>query len=139
MAAITASTVYAGIAIGGAVLGGIGSLRGSRGQAKAQEAQADLTRQTGAEAARRMERGQERTLGEATAGVYASGVQMGGSSEAYVRDMQSEQARELQWLKDATEQRARAIEKGAAVGLQAGRIGAVAGAAKGVSGGLGML
>ena len=139
MAAITASAVYAGIAIGGAVLGGIGSLRGSRGQAKAQEAQADLTRQTGAEAARRMERGQERTLGEATAGVYASGVQMGGSSEAYVRDMQAEQARELQWLKDATEQRARAIEKGAAVGLQAGRIGAVAGAAKGVSGGLGML
>ena len=136
---MAAATIAAGVTIGSSILGGVGRLRGNKQAEAAARQQADLVRQTTAEAARRMERGQERQLGEATAGVYASGIHMSGSSEAYVRDMQAEQARELQWLKDAGESRAQAIEDGAAVRRQTGRIGALAGIGRGVSRGIGML
>jgi hypothetical protein len=106
---------------------------------KAGMRQADLLRQTTDEAARRLERGQERTLGEAKAGVYASGIQMSGSSESYVRDMQTEQARELAWLKDAGEKRAKAAETGAIVGRQAGRWENLGQLGRGVAGGVGTI
>ena len=115
------AAAWAGVQIGGAVLGGIGRGVGNRKAHKAAQDQAGNVRKTTDEAARRMELGQKRTLGHAEAGVYASGIQMSGSSEAYVKDMQSEQAKELQWLKDAGEDRAKAIEKGASVGRKAGR------------------
>ena len=115
------AAAWAGVQIGGAVLGGIGRGRGNRKAQSAAKDQAGMVRDTTAEAARRMELGQKRTLGHAEAGVYASGIQMSGSSEAYVKDMQSEQAKELQWLKDAGESRAKAIEKGASAQRRAGR------------------
>jgi hypothetical protein len=131
--------IWGAVQIGGAVLGAIGRGRGNKKQEKAQKKQADQIRKTTDEAARRLERGQDRKLGETTAGVYASGVGMSGSSEAYVRDMQAEQARELAWLKDAGEQRAKAVEKGASVGRQAGRWQNLGQLGKGISGGVGTI
>lgn len=133
--------ILAGIAVGTAVAGGIGRARGAKQAQGAAKDQARLMRQTTAEAARRLERGQERTLGQAKAGVYASGIEMSGTSERYVRDMQSEMARELDWLKKSGESAASAMEKGADVqfnaaqwanlGQTAGSIGRAVGGAYG--------
>jgi len=139
-----AAAVYAGLTalqwlgVGSAVAGGIGRGRGNRAAEKAAKKQADLIRQTTDEAARRLERGQERKLGETKAGVYASGVQMGGSSEAYVNDMQAEQARELAWLKEAGYKQAKAVEKGASVNRQGGMFRNLAMTGAGIGRGLGL-
>ena len=141
MSAIVAGAVAAApyIQMGLAALGGIGRRKGNKAAEKAQKKQAQQIRETTAEAARRMERGQDRQLGETKAGVYASGVGMSGSSEAYVLDMQAEQARELQWLKDAGESRAKAVEKGASVGRQTGRFKNLGQIGGGIVKGIGML
>lgn len=136
---MSAAVAWGAVQIGAAVLGGIGRGRSNKAAEKAARKQADQIRKTTDEAARRMERGQERTLGETKAGVYASGVEMSGSSEAYVRDMQSEQARELAWLKDAGASRAKAVEKGASVGRQAGRWQNLGQVGRGISGGVGTI
>ena len=141
MSAIVAGAVAAApyIQMGLAAVGGIGRRRGNKEQEKAQKKQAQQIRKTTDEMARRMERGQERQLGETKAGVYASGINMSGSSEAYVLDMQAEQARELAWLKDAGESRARAAEKGADVQRQAGRFQNIGRTGGGIVRGIGML
>ena len=122
MAALTAGAIWAGVQIGGAVLGGIGRRRGGKAAQSAAMEQADLIRQTTAEAARRMEQQHNRVAGEATAGVHASGLEMSGTQEKYVTDLKAEQARELDWLKKAGEQQARSVEKGGQVQRKGGAL-----------------
>ena len=95
---MAAAAIWTGVQIGGAVLGGIGRRRGSKGAQAAAMEQADLIRQTTAEAARRMEMQHQRVQGEARASVHAGGLEMSGTQEKYITDMAAEQKRELDWL-----------------------------------------
>jgi len=63
-----------------------------------------------------------------TAGIYASGLEMSGSQENYLRRMRGEMSRELKWQRDMARAEAKAIKKGAAIQARAGMISGVAGA-----------
>lgn len=103
-----------GIALG-AISIGANLLGGSSAKEKAKKlgkAQARLERQTTAEELRRMDRDFDQLQGQAYAAIGASGIKSDGSSEAVVKDMESEFARQKEWTELSGELRADVARRG---------------------------
>ena len=121
------------VGIASSVLGAAGDKKAAEAEKGASMRQAELLREQTTEGARRLSMTQERTESEAVAGTYASGIQMSGSNESYIRSMQTEHAKELSWMKSAGEMEATAIEEGAAVTEKSRRLSRASNLAGGVA------
>lgn len=104
-------------AAGSAVLSGIGGALDFRGGKKGQDAawdQASLTYDTRMEEIRRRESQQEKTMARGKGVAHSSGIKVEGSStEQYLDTMQTEFAKELDWMRHAAQKEKKAIRKGA--------------------------
>lgn len=105
--------VSVGIAVAGAASSVMGGLSGKAAAEDAGKMQAKIIRQTAAENARRRELELQQKLGQITAGVGASNLQMSGSSSRYRDAFESNYRREMAWDKMKARMDARAARKGA--------------------------
>ena len=117
-----AATVIAGVSVTASVLGGVAGK-------DAAKAAAELQMQETAEALRRGKRKNKRTLGMAKSASYASNIQMSGSTEAYIRDLDMEMTREQNWLAKAGASSAAALNAGGDAAMTQGSAQGVATAA----------
>jgi hypothetical protein len=131
---MVAPLIIAGVAAGASLVAGMNSARAQR---KAGATQAKLIRAETDETVRRMEIANRQRRKQAVGAGYASGIQMSGSNEQYIRTMQQELARELAWTKQAGYMAARAAKKGANVSARASQLSSAAGALSQFSGAFG--
>jgi hypothetical protein len=103
----------------GAIIGGVMSLASAAGQSgAAQDAKrvaklnAGLTMEETNEQQRRMQTDIDQTEGIAKAISAASGVQMSGSRKIAVDEMQSENIKQLQWLRKSGIRKAKVVQLG---------------------------
>ena len=90
-----------------------GTARRDRAVQKTANKQADLTYSTRLEEMRRAQLADTKTLGEARAGINASGIHMSGSPETFYNSMQNEMQRQMNWSRKAAEKERIAIKSGA--------------------------
>ena len=106
----------------------VGAMKSGSATKSAAKAQARAHLRTAEENIRRKGLQYTEMRKQTTAGIYASGVEMSGSSENYLRKMRTEMSRELAWQRMAAQAEAKAIKKGANIQASAGMISGVAGA-----------
>ena len=114
--------------VAGAAMQVYGSMKSGSAMKSAAKAQARAHLMTAEENIRRKGLQYTEMRKQTTAGIYASGVEMSGSSENYLRKMRTEMSRELAWQRMAAQAEAKAIKKGANIQANAGMISGVAGA-----------
>ena len=114
--------------VAGAAMQVYGSMKSGSAMKSAAKAQASAHLRTAEENIRRKGLQYTEMRKQTTAGIYASGVEMSGSSENYLRKMRTEMSRELAWQRMAAQAEAKAIKKGANIQASAGMISGVAGA-----------
>jgi hypothetical protein len=122
---MVAPLVLAGVGAGISLVGGLSTARKARAAGREQ---AKFIRMETDETVRRMQLTNSMQMKQARGAGYASGIQMSGSNEQYIRTMQTELARELAWTKKAGYQAAKAAKRGANVNFQASAIGSAVGA-----------
>jgi hypothetical protein len=104
--------VAGGIMAVGAVSGFLGGKKAAKQAKKAGQMSANLKIMETNENLRRTQFAQTQVMGEARAKVFASNLQMKGSPQDYLRILQSEQRKELDWMKKAGTLEANAIKAG---------------------------
>jgi hypothetical protein len=114
--------------VAGAAMQVYGAAKSSSAMKSAAKAQARAHLMTAEENIRRKGLQYAEMRKQTTAGIYASGVEMSGSSENYLRKMRTEMSRELAWQRMAAQAEAKAIKKGANIQANAGMISGIAGA-----------
>ena len=114
--------------VAGAAMQVYGAMKSGSAMKSAAKAQARAHLMTAEENIRRKGLQYTEMRKQTTAGIYASGVEMSGSSENYLRKMRTEMSRELAWQRMAAQAEAKAIKKGANIQANAGMISGVAGA-----------
>ena len=114
--------------VAGAAMQVYGAMKSGSAMKSAAKAQARAHLMTAEENIRRKGLQYAEMRKQTTAGIYASGVEMSGSSENYLRKMRTEMSRELAWQRMAAQAEAKAIKKGANIQANAGMISGVAGA-----------
>ena len=114
--------------VAGAAMQVYGAMKSGSAMKSAARAQARAHLMTAEENIRRKGLQYAEMRKQTTAGIYASGVEMSGSSENYLRKMRTEMSRELAWQRMAAQAEAKAIKKGANIQANAGMISGVAGA-----------
>lgn len=107
--------VGAAIGVAGLASGVSGSRKAAKNAKKAGKASAAFIRAEGREQERRTVRGQDQLRGGTLAAIGASGIHNTGSTQAYVKDMESEFRREISWMRESTNKRAYAAKRGASV------------------------
>lgn len=108
--------VMAGIAVASIAAGAMGRSKANKKAKEAGYIQAANIRLETAETVRRTERSDARKQSGGKGAAYAGGLTFaGGSNERYIRDMQAEMARELDWMKKSGEATADAVQRGAQV------------------------
>ncbi len=128
------------VAAGATIISGVSSIiGGQKADKKAREAgraNARLIKEETAESIRRAEAQFDRQYGNTVAAIGASGVTFSGTPTDYLRQMQTEQNKQLAWMEKSGKLRAKAARKqGSYVGSQAraqgmqGGIQAIGGAA----------
>ena len=114
--------------VAGAAMQVYGSMQSGKAAKGAAREQAKLGLMTAQENIRRTELQYSKIRKQTTAGIYASGVEMSGSSENYLRKMRTEMSRELAWQRMAALAEYKAIKKGASMQANAGMVSGIAGA-----------
>jgi hypothetical protein len=108
------------IAAGSAIKGGMDASKSASAIKAGGRHAAKVIGMEGAESKRRLKRQQQNDYNQSVARSYGSNLQMSGSNQAYLRDMISEQRREVDWLDRETKARQYAAKKGA--GTQASNL-----------------
>ena len=102
------------MAIGFAIAAGVSALSSLIGGAKGKKAakrESERRMRETEEAVRRQKLDNRQTIGTATAGSYASGIDMSGSNKAYIENMQSEMDRQIAWIRESGASAADAARK----------------------------
>ena len=102
--------IAAGVAVGSSILGGMSANKAAKDAAKEQ---AQLTYRQRQEEIRQRTLAARQEKGLAKASVYASNLQMGGSSKKYVEALDMENMREIAFARNAAEKERQAILAGA--------------------------
>ena len=126
-----------GIAIGAAVIGGIGQIKAGKDAKKMASANAAMMRAETEEAARRLESQQAENLATARARAAASGTTGTGSQASFIDKMGSEFGKELAWLKKSGASAASIEERRGSLAKKQGMwsgLGTIAGGFSGFSG-----
>ena len=130
--------VLAAVAIGGAVIGAIGGAKSASASRAAAREQAALTYEQRTEEIRRMKISQASNLGRATAFAAASGVERQGTPDIYLKFMEKEQGRQIDFAERSAKLEREAIRHGAP-GVGASNMAAAASLLQGVSSAIGAM
>lgn len=101
------------VSIGSSILGAAGGIMGNKRAAKAAQRQADLTFSQRQEEIRRTSSEYKSAVSYDRAAVYASNLQMSGTPQLAVDQLEGEFARDIAWRRNAAELEKSAIKAGA--------------------------
>ena len=107
------AAIGAAVAIGSAVLGGIGAKKDRKQARKVYKEEVAAIRREGAEDLRRFDIQTREIQGQGRASMFASGIQESGSSKRYLDALGSELATQRSYMEENIEQRARLSRVGA--------------------------
>ena len=110
-----------GVLIGGAVIGGVGAMKGKKADKKASDEQLRLDEENRkmyemevAESVRRTEQTNRQVAGTAATQIGASGFGGGSSLDSYMDTLQSQQTSDVDWMRESGASQSAIMEREAA-------------------------